>query len=298
MTKAVFTTRVNPTYDDLPEERYHFPQRYLSRVRETVGDWIIYYEPRRTSGAEGSRGGRQSYFATAKVNEIVTDPDLPEHYYALVSDFLEFPRAVPFRENNHIIESGLRHDDGRLNQGAFQWAIRDVINEDYDLILAAAFAPSLKATDDERPSEGLMEDPAPFQRPMVESIVRRPFRDTAFRTGVRAAYRNRCAVTGLRLTNGGGRPEVQAAHIMPVEDQGPDSIGNGLALSGTIHWMFDRGLISIDSDFSILRAEKQIPPELLELMSRNGGQILVPERESRQPAQKFLRYRRENRFKG
>lgn len=30
MTKAVLTTKIDPTYDDLPEQRYHFPRTYLS----------------------------------------------------------------------------------------------------------------------------------------------------------------------------------------------------------------------------------------------------------------------------
>jgi len=41
MTKAVFITKINSIYDDLPEERYHFPRQYLSRVQATMGDWII-----------------------------------------------------------------------------------------------------------------------------------------------------------------------------------------------------------------------------------------------------------------
>lgn len=47
MASAVFTTKVLPTYDDLPEVRYHSPQTYLNFVKRTVEDWIIYYEPRR-----------------------------------------------------------------------------------------------------------------------------------------------------------------------------------------------------------------------------------------------------------
>lgn len=30
MANAVFTTKVSPTYDDLPEVRYHFPKTYLN----------------------------------------------------------------------------------------------------------------------------------------------------------------------------------------------------------------------------------------------------------------------------
>ena len=49
MAKAVLTTKVDPSYDDLPEDRYHFPRRYLNAAREALGDWIVYYEPRRVS---------------------------------------------------------------------------------------------------------------------------------------------------------------------------------------------------------------------------------------------------------
>jgi putative restriction endonuclease len=47
MTKAVLTTKVSPAYDDLPEERYHFPRAYLNQIRQALNDCIIYYEPRR-----------------------------------------------------------------------------------------------------------------------------------------------------------------------------------------------------------------------------------------------------------
>ena len=67
MPKAVLTTKVDPSYDDLPEERYHFPRTYLNAARAALGDWIVYYEPRRSSAHLSSSGGRQSYFATARI---------------------------------------------------------------------------------------------------------------------------------------------------------------------------------------------------------------------------------------
>ena len=56
-------------------------------------------------------------------------------------------------------------------------------------------------------------------------------------------------MTGLKIINGGGRAEVQAAHIRPIAHHGPDSIRNDPALSGTVHWMFDRGLLTVDDDY-------------------------------------------------
>jgi len=99
--KAVFTTKVSPVYDDLPDERYHFPKSYLNQVEKTVGDWIIYYEPRRSTGDVSSSGGRQAYFATAKVIRIYQDPSLQGHFYAELENFLQFVRPVPFRDGEY-----------------------------------------------------------------------------------------------------------------------------------------------------------------------------------------------------
>ncbi len=72
MTKAVFTTKVTPSYNDLPEVRYHFPRTYLNQVKQAVGDHIVYYEPRRSSVELSSFGGRQSYFGVAKTTSWQT----------------------------------------------------------------------------------------------------------------------------------------------------------------------------------------------------------------------------------
>ena len=99
------------------------------------------------------------------------------------------------------------------------------------------------------------------------------------------------------MINGGGRPEVQAAHIRSVQDHGPDWIRNGIALSGTFHWMFDRGLISLDDDLKILRAEKLIPDEIKPLFNKTGY-LLPPKHSAMQHHPDFLRHHRETRFKG
>lgn len=38
MAKAILTTKVDPTYDDLPEQRYHFPRTYLRQVEAARGE--------------------------------------------------------------------------------------------------------------------------------------------------------------------------------------------------------------------------------------------------------------------
>lgn len=298
MTKAVFTTRVDPTYDDLPEFRYHFPRTYLRQVEAALGDWVQYYEPRRTSGDLSSRGGRQAYFATARITAIHPDPTLADHFYAFVSDFLEFEHPVPFKDGEHFYEAGLRRPDGGTSKGAFGRAVRSIPDHEYDLILRAGFTDLLAPASAAEPvSPGLAEEPAIFERPIVERMTARPFRDAAFAAAVKSAYQDTCAVTGLKIINGGGRSEVQAAHIRPVAESGPDSVRNGLALCGTVHWMFDRGLLSLDDDFTILMAKDRVP-DTIGRLTNPGGKLRLPERPELRPHPQFLLFHRETVFKG
>jgi putative restriction endonuclease len=299
MAKAVFTTKVDPTYDDLPEYRYHFPYTYRRAVEGTIGDWIIYYEPRRTSGNLSSRGGRQAYFATARVTAVQPDPTLPGHFYAFVADFLEFPRAVPFKEGDLYYESALRRSDGATSKGAFGRAVRLISDSEYGSILDAASAELLtpSRSGDAILAQGFAEEQTILERPVVERVTSRPFRDAAFSSAVRSAYSNTCAMTGLKIINGGGRPEVQAAHIKPVAASGPDSVRNGIALSGTIHWMFDRGLLSLDDDLTILMAANRVPDTVKRLIGPLH-KLRIPERPEFKPHPQFLSYHRNSVFKG
>lgn len=302
MARAVFTTRVDPSYDDLPEERYHFPRTYLRQVEAARQDWVIYYEPRRSSADLSSRGGRQAYFATARVREVIPDPTVPDHFYALMDFYLDFARAVPFQEGSRYYESGLRREDGGTSKGAFGRAVRTLPDAEYDAILQAAFAsiltaPAASAAATGQPIAGFAEEVEEFQRPLIERVVTRPFREAAFAGSVKAAYDDTCAFTGLKIINGGGRSEVQAAHVRPVASAGPDSLRNGIALCGTFHWMFDRGLISVADDHQLLLAKGHVPEAASRLL--NPDRVLLPTRRADQaPHPMFLRWHREKVFKG
>jgi putative restriction endonuclease len=299
MAKAVFTTKVTPGYNDLPEARYHFPRTYLNYVRHAIGDHIVYYEPRRSSVELSSAGGRQSYFGVARVTTVVEDDAMADHYYALVDQYLDFDRPVPFAEGAHYYEGALKKPDGSTNKGAFGRAVRLIPDDEFDRILKVGFAPLLSGEQVslETPAPGLHEPQVPFERPIVEMTVSRPFRERSFMYNVRAAYSNRCAITGLKLINGGGRPEVQAAHIQPVAAKGPDSVRNGLALSGTVHWMFDRGLISVGDDYKILVAKNHVPEDAVRLLNQSGL-INLPKDQTLYPNAQYLKFHHDAVFKG
>ncbi|MCK9565197.1 MAG: HNH endonuclease [Methanothrix sp.] len=213
MAKAVFTTKISPSYKDLPELMYHFPRTYLRQATAAIGDWILYYEPRREDSSPAGRAGRQCYFATAVEQEVAQ---------MVAEETLDFN----------------------------------------------------------------------VQRPLIQQLIQRPFREVIFSRIVKEEYDMTCAMTGLSMKDERGRWEVEAAHIKPVKFNGPDSVRNGIALSRTFHWMFDYGLISVADNSEIL--VKEIVPDRVRQLINKDWRIRIPTNHNAVPHPEFLRFHREH----
>lgn len=288
---GVFVHRRDTHYADEPYRQYQFPKSYLSRARKFEDDWVIYYEPVKPRG--------RGFFAVAWLEKIVVDPTREDHYLALIKPdtYLDFARSVPRMIDGGLVESDLANAQAAVRPLSHRDFVR-IINfgiDDDEAILprigdpSAPLAPALHDT--QRPFHFEQE------RVRTESLTSRTVRDRVFRTAVLAAYDERCAMTGLKLINGGGRAEVAAAHIRPVAANGPDSVNNGLALSGTAHWMFDRGLISLENDFSVLVSRQVNDRESLDRLLRPDRKAISPLDPALRPHPSFLAWHREHVFK-
>ena len=218
---GVFIHRSDSIYGDIPAEHYQFPSQYLGRVRACIGDWIIYYEPRKIVGTKG-------YYAIAKIQSVIPDPSVAGMYRALIEpgSYLEFANPVPFNDANGPIERGVLNDQGRIS-GRAQSAVRPLSPADFHRIVLLGLednAPLLPRSVGLPVAPGFEDEQAPFhfeeQRDRSSFTVSRIVRDRVFRRIVLRAYDQRCAISGLKLINGGGRAEVDAAHIRPVEAGG------------------------------------------------------------------------------
>lgn len=295
---GVFIHRADSIYDDSPAERYQFPSQYLSRAEACVGNWIIYYEPRKVPETRG-------YFALAKVQQIIPDPGTPDMYIAVIEpgSYLDFVNPVPFSGPTGVIETGVLNAEGRIS-GRAQSAVRPLSSTDFDRIVQQGLddtVPLLPRVDGAGIGAGFHDDQTPFrfeqERERVSSLTSRVVRDRVFRRIVLRAYDQRCAVTSLKLINGSGRAEVAAAHIRPVEANGPDIVSNGVALSGTAHWMFDRGLISLADDLEILVSRQVNDPDGVRALINKSGRAIEPRRPSDRPHPHFLQWHRDHCFK-
>ncbi len=296
MANGVFIHREDSIYQDTPAVRYHFPKQYLQRARACIGDWILYYEPVKVRQSRG-------YWAIARVEDVVSDPDQPGMYYAMIEQgsFLQFGTPVPFVIDGDVVERGLLNEQAKIS-GRAQAAVRPISTQDFIRIVNLGLhdEEDLLPRRDE-PENRVREDAPAFhfeERERVQQLVSRPLRDRAFRRTVLNAYDARCALTGLKLINGGGRAEAEAAHIRPVEANGPDIVSNGLALSGTVHWMFDRGLLSLADDLSILVSRHVNDRDSIDALLNRSGHARLPARAADRPHPSFLGWHRENCFKG
>ncbi|MCR9125784.1 MAG: HNH endonuclease [Rhodobacteraceae bacterium] len=295
MVKLVLLHKADSIYDDEPDVVYDFPRSYLKAIEEAVGDWIVYYEP--------VKAGPRGYFAVARIESVIPKPGTEGRFLAMIApgSFLPFDREVPRLMDGRPMEAALTEPDGGPKKGgAVQLAVRRLPEADFARIVNLGLPQDLELIEARRYEPQLPEfgeGAGTFERPVIERLTKRPYRDVAFRRKVRGAYGYRCAMSGLMLRNGGGRPEVQSAHIRPVESQGSDSVRNGLALSGTLHWMFDRGLISVAEDCqTILISHNKVPGDVVGRLLAPDGKLVSPENPINAPHPENLRWHRENKF--
>lgn len=297
-TKGVFVTGEHSIYGDQPKDFFRFPANYLPAARRMVGQWIIYLEPRRAGG--------RGYFAVAKLEKIEPDPATPGMHLALIApgSYLDFGTAVPFSIDKLPMERGLLNEDGSI-KGSKQLAVRPLSNADFNRIVEVGLMdpePELPRIGQVDPMPAMLGDLGQehFEGPVDRAtmLVSRKVRDTKFRRAVLHVYEGRCALTGMRLVNGGGRLETEAAHIMSVGDGGPDAINNGIALSGTVHWMFDRGLISLTDGGDILLSTKINDIEGVQKIIHPDRKARLPGSSQHRPHPRYLQWHRTECFDG
>ena len=110
-------------------------------------------------------------------------------------------------------------------------------------------------------TEILYDPEANYSRKVIRQISEVPaevreelivLRSTIFRKVILEIYNNQCSVSGLKVEDANRNSLVDACHIMPFAETYNDSIKNGLALSPTFHRAFDRGLIAISDNYTVL----------------------------------------------
>ena len=119
-----------------------------------------------------------------------------------------------------------------------------------------------------------------------------------FRAAILSAYDSQCCITGLNV-----EPLLVASHIKPwVKADKTERLNpqNGLCLDALHDWAFDRGIISMSDDYSLLvsrRIADSASATVQEWILRYGGsKIILPSRFTPRPD--LIAWHRKNVFLG
>ena len=112
----------------------------------------------------------------------------------------------------------------------------------------------------------------------------------SFRVVVTDAYKRRCAITGSPVLH-----VLDAAHIKPFAQEGPNDVRNGLLLRQDVHTHFDRGYITVTPEYRV-EISRRIKEEFEnghEYYSAHGKTVALPGAERLRPAGEFLSWHNE-----
>ena len=130
----------------------------------------------------------------------------------------------------------------------------------------------------------------------AEFLTRARLGQGAFRVLVTDAYTRRCAITGERTL-----PALEAAHIQPFAESGPNVTANGLLLRSDLHKLFDSGYLSVTPDLSV-EVSRKIKEEFengRDYYALHGRKlVVVPATEKDRPSSKFLEWHNSNTYLG
>jgi putative restriction endonuclease len=302
MRYLVLTTRPEDNLYGDTSDTYSFPKQYLKHFEPLErGETIValLYEPRRGKG-------RESYVAWATLH-AAPEPDPTNlewwrvHYDGKVQPF---PHLVPRIDEGYAFEALLR-DTPRISHGAVLQgrSVREIAVSDLVSIFRHAGLGAFTWEDTILTDEAITER----QRRVVHTLVR----ERRFQRHVLEAYDFRCSISGLGYFEGvhfarGGL--VEAAHIRPVGGSygGEDHISNGLALTPSLHGLFDAGLFTLEyrdsgvvvKTSALLRHVDLRPSSCIaHLPLTDGMQVSLPRQAMQWPSREHLLYHAQRIFR-
>lgn len=303
---VVLESKIGSEYPDSDRE-YPFPVQYLKHFAPlSHGEpvFAVVYEPR----------GRRQYVGWALITKPPyrtggTNQQGREMWAVRYSQRLaDFRSPVPAEVGDIPVESlfaGIPRGNLR-NVAHVGRAVRTLPDDDAQLILQIGMGGE-RSGEIVYPPVGSPAGITPRER--TERLISLVERDARFRASVLDAYDSRCAITGLTVEP--QRPDrvtsiIEAAHLRPVSHNGADVVPNGMAMTPTLHRLYDEGFFTMRYEGGSLVVVTS--PRLVQSMLRSPTTDFVLPLETGRPARlpgihalrpdpDFLRYHESRIFK-
>jgi len=143
-------------------------------------------------------------------------------------------------------------------------------------------------------TDDLLDTEAEPDRPL--RLIRSRLGQGAFRALVTDAYARRCAISGERTL-----PALEAAHIKPYAESGPNRTENGLLLRSDLHRLFDSGYVTVTPERRI-EVSRRIREEFengRDYYRFHGERLTVePENPAEKPDLGYLEWHNQHLYRG
>jgi putative restriction endonuclease len=113
-------------------------------------------------------------------------------------------------------------------------------------------------------------------------------RSGVFKKEIPKIYNHTCAISGMRIITAADIQMIDTCHIVPFSESHDDTITNGIALCPNLHRAFDRGLISIDTEYRVLVKPFKEQENFYSIKQFEGKQTLLPNSKHYFPSQENL----------
>jgi putative restriction endonuclease len=121
--------------------------------------------------------------------------------------------------------------------------------------------------------------PEGIRSPLARATVWRIVRGAAFRRMVKDAYGRRCVVCGWGPTQNDQPVGLEAAHVRPLSEDGPEDLSNGVALCANHHALFDAGFFTWNETRRLIVSpmwEESESGDMASLRGREGDPLPEP----------------------
>ena len=297
---GVLMSPSSSAYDDRLTS-YQFPVRYLpffDPLTEGAEMLAIIYEPRGNPLI-----GRVAYVGWATIKGLPSAESIDgkiRYRVEFTEPIHEFKWPVPREIAGVPIERWLRKfPKGRTRNTATRGrAVRSIAVEEIEEILRIGAPDSLGAPLGQ--ASGKSSTQCDHDSP-TRHLVSQLRRSERFKSQVLRAYDYRCAVSGL--SSAGVDGIVEAAHIKGVgrPHYGPDDVANGIALTPTLHRLFDRRLFSFqfhNEDLLVVISKRLLPEMVCDVLAGSALPLLprqkvrIPRASAFQPHRRYVDYHR------
>ncbi|WEJ33779.1 hypothetical protein [Devosia sp. SD17-2] len=252
----------------------------------TIDTKVLLHAPRHTEG--------KGYFGHAVIVNFEPAPDRPAMFVTL-AEIVLFAESVSTLERGEPREDAPLDASGRPAFSFYARGLRPISLARFNVIMNEGGTGTrlIPSGFHENRADGPEDNPGRTEADAQFELVKRRVR-ARMRSALIHFHGAFCYLSGASFNVPGGPSLLQVSHYWPLGHSGPDTLTNAGLMSPIIHPIYENGLVTVRSDYS-MRFAPDIPPGVHDEF-RGRKQMAVSGNLAFDPLEEKLGYHREEIF--